>query len=216
MSYGENLGIFFVLLFGIIVVPGMDMLFVLANALTGGRRAGMAATAGIMLGGVFHAAFGALGVGLVLKFAPGLFAVLLLAGTAYMAWIGLSLARSSLTVSLAGTTASRSPWLAFRQGAVTSVINPKAYLFTLSVFPQFLAPRYGSLWWQGLVLGGLVALTQLAVYGGLALLAGRSRDALLSHPRAMVVTTRIIGLLLVAVAALTVWHGWPAATGAYP
>jgi threonine/homoserine/homoserine lactone efflux protein len=211
MSYGENLGIFFVLLLGIIVVPGMDMLFVLANALTGGRRAGMAATAGIMLGGLFHTAFGVLGVGIVLSLAPGLFAVLLLAGTAYMGWIGLTLARSSLTVSLAGTPASRSPWVALRQGAVTSVINPKAYLFTLSVYPQFMAPRYGSLLSQGLVLAALVALTQLGVYGGLALLAGRSRDALLSRPRATVVITRAVGLLLLAGAVLTAWQGWPAA-----
>ena len=210
MSYGENLGIFFALLAGIIIVPGMDMLLVFANALTGGRRAGMAATAGIMLGGVFHTALGVLGVGLVLKFAPGLFAVLLLAGASYMAWIGLTLARSSVTVSLAGAPESRSPWVAFRQGALTSVINPKAYLFTLSVFPQFIAPRYGSLWGQGLVLGGLVALTQLGVYGGLALLAGRSRDALLSHPRATIVTTRVIGLLLMVAAVLTAWNGWSA------
>jgi threonine/homoserine/homoserine lactone efflux protein len=39
LSYSQNLWLFFVLLFGIIVVPGMDMLFVLTNALTGGRRA---------------------------------------------------------------------------------------------------------------------------------------------------------------------------------
>ena len=40
MSYAENLSIFAVLLFGIIIVPGMDMLFVITNALTGGRKAG--------------------------------------------------------------------------------------------------------------------------------------------------------------------------------
>jgi threonine/homoserine/homoserine lactone efflux protein len=209
VTYAENLWIFFVLIAGIIIVPGMDMLFVLANALTGGRRAGMAATGGIMLGGAFHTAFGTLGVGIVLIFAPGLFAVLLLAGAAYMAWIGLTLVRSSLTVSLAGAVPSRSPWVAFRQGAVTSLINPKAYLFTLSVFPQFIAPRYGSLWGQGLVLGVMTVLTQLSIYGGLALLAGRSRDALVAHPRATILTTRAIGLLLMAVAVLTALHGWP-------
>src|SRR6202012_907158 len=40
MSYTENLWLFLLLLFGIIIVPGMDMMFVLANALTGGRRTG--------------------------------------------------------------------------------------------------------------------------------------------------------------------------------
>ena len=38
MGYAENLWLFFLLLFGIIIVPGMDMLFVLANSLTGGSN----------------------------------------------------------------------------------------------------------------------------------------------------------------------------------
>src|SRR5580658_5141390 len=63
MTYAENLWLFFILLFGIIIVPGMDMLFVLTNALTRGRPAGLSATAGIMTGGAGHALIGALGVG---------------------------------------------------------------------------------------------------------------------------------------------------------
>ena len=34
MEYGQALWIYLILLFGIIVVPGMDMFFVLTNALT--------------------------------------------------------------------------------------------------------------------------------------------------------------------------------------
>ena len=35
MTYIENLWLFFILLTGIVIVPGMDMVFVLANALAG-------------------------------------------------------------------------------------------------------------------------------------------------------------------------------------
>ena len=56
MTYAENLWLFTLLLAGIIVVPGMDMIFVIANGLTGGRRAGMAdldraITAAVRFGG---------------------------------------------------------------------------------------------------------------------------------------------------------------------
>ena len=44
MDYSQNLWIYATLLFGIIIIPGMDMVFVLANALAGGTRAGLAAT----------------------------------------------------------------------------------------------------------------------------------------------------------------------------
>ena len=91
MAYSENLWLYFILLFGIIIVPGMDMLFVLANALTGGRSAGLAATAGIMLGGAVHAFNGALGIGLLSRFLPFLFNPLLIVGAPF---ISLSLSRS--------------------------------------------------------------------------------------------------------------------------
>lgn len=116
MTYAENLWLYAVLVFGIVVVPGVDMLFVLANALTGGRRAGLAATAGIMLGGAAHTLFGAAGVGVVLEWAPSLVTVMLLAGAAYMAWIGVTLLRSSITVGAVDGAAGRSLRAAFGQG----------------------------------------------------------------------------------------------------
>jgi hypothetical protein len=40
MAYFEHLWLYFILLVGIIIVPGMDMMFVLANALVGGDEWG--------------------------------------------------------------------------------------------------------------------------------------------------------------------------------
>ncbi|HEV3044893.1 MAG TPA: LysE family translocator [Roseiarcus sp.] len=208
MSYTENLWLFFLLLLGIIIVPGMDMMFVLANALTGGRRAGLSATAGVMIGGAVHTLFGALGVGMLLKLAPSLFATMLLAGAAYMAWIGATLARSSIRVDAPGAMASRSPWTAFRQGTATCLLNPKAYLFVVSVYPQFMQPQYGALWLQAMTMGVMTLLTQFGVYGGLAFAAGRSSDLLVSNPRATLLVGRAAGVLLIAIAAMTAWRGW--------
>lgn len=208
MTYAENLWLFFALLFGIIIVPGMDMLFVLANALTGGRRAGLSATAGIMLGGLVHTAVGAFGVGLIMRVAPSLFTIMLFVGAAYMVWIGVGLARSSITVDAVGVATSRSPWLAFRQGLATCLLNPKAYLFMFSVFPQFIRPQYGTVAMQALAMGAMTIVTQFAVYGSLALLAGRSRSFLVSNPRATMIAGRATGAVFVLAAALTAWHGW--------
>ncbi|RWL22725.1 MAG: LysE family translocator [Mesorhizobium sp.] len=207
MSYTENLWLFFILLFGIIAVPGMDMLFVLANALTGGRDRGLAATGGIMLGGMVHTLNGAVGVGLLMHFVPILFKPLLIAGAAYMAFIGITLMRSSITVGDNTPAGSRTAWKAFRQGLVTCLINPKAYLFVLAVYPQFLKPAYGPIWMQATVMGLLTVLTQAAIYGGLAITAGRSRNLLVANPQATALAGRTAGLLLFAVSVFTVWEG---------
>ncbi|MER9356625.1 LysE family translocator [Mesorhizobium sp. M0514] len=211
MSYAENLWLFFILLSGIIILPGMDMLFVLANALTGGRDRGLAATGGIMVGGIVHTLNGAIGVGLLMHFVPILYKPLLIAGAAYMAFIGISLMRSSITVSHGGPAGSRTAWKAFRRGLVTCLINPKAYLFIFAVYPQFLKPDYGPIWIQATVMGLLTMLTQAAIYGGLAITAGRSRNLLVANPRATAFGGRAAGLLLFAVSVFTAWEGLRAA-----
>ena len=207
MGYGEAMWIYLVLLFGIIAVPGMDMFYVIANALTGGRQAGFAAVAGIMLGGVGHTLFGTLAVGVLTQLPEDLFKAMILVGAAYMAWIGITLMRSAITVDTIGQGKARSNWVAFRQGTITCLLNPKAYLFVLAVFPQFMRPEYGPIWSQALLMGGMTVAMQLLVYGGLAIAAGRSRDALIGHPGATIGIGRSAGAVFVAAAAFTAWHG---------
>ncbi|XUY27445.1 LysE family translocator [Agrobacterium sp. rho-8.1] len=207
MTYTENLWLYFTLLFGIIILPGIDMLFVLASSLTGGRRVGFAATSGIVAGGAVHSLYGVVGIGLLASLIPVLFTPLLIFGAAYMIWIGIGLMRSSIVIEGDEVRASASVWRAFRRGMVTCLSNPKAYLFMMAVYPQFLKPTYGPIWIQGVVMGLMTAGTQLAVYGTLALTAGKSRDLLVSSPNMTIFIGRAAGLLLVLVAGFTLWAG---------
>lgn len=203
------LWLFFCFVFGIIIVPGMDMTFVLANALAGGRRLGLYATAGVVAGGVVHVVVGALGVGAVLRLFPGLYNVLLLAGAFYIAWIGLRLLHSGASLGVIPAARSRGPVAVFRQGMLTCLLNPKAYLLMFAVFPQFLRPEAGEIWLQAAILGAIIGgVTQFGVYGGLAIAAGGGRSALASHPRAEAALGRAVGVMLIVVAALTLVGGW--------
>ena len=57
----QHLWLFSVMVLGIIALPGMDMAYVMASALAGGRRMGFAAVAGIVAGGAVHVAMAMLG-----------------------------------------------------------------------------------------------------------------------------------------------------------
>jgi threonine/homoserine/homoserine lactone efflux protein len=208
MSYAQSLWIYVVLLFGIVVVPGMDMLFAVTNALTGGIRAGIAAVGGLMLGGAFHAVIATFAVAVLLSLAPQAFTWLLLVASAYMAWIGITLMRSSIVINAVPDARRRRLWVIFSQGTITCLLNPKAYLFTLSVYPQFLRPIYGPLWAQALVMGVLGVLMQFVVYGGMALAASQVRAFLVTSPAVTIWIGRIAGLLFVAVALFSAWHAW--------
>ena len=144
---------------------------------------------------------------------------MLLAGALYIAWIGVSLLRvASPRNDGGGATgnthahgppgAAASPGTAFRQGLVTCLLNPKAYLFMLAVFPQFLRPAPGTLWLQVAVLWLVIAANQAAVYGGLALLAGQVRGWMGRRPAAGMLGARAVGALLLVVAVLTGAKGW--------
>jgi threonine/homoserine/homoserine lactone efflux protein len=206
MTYAQNLWLYFALLFGIIIVPGMDMLFVMANGMAGGRKRALAATSGVMLGGVFHTLFGAFALSAIIATAPQLLTVILLASAAYMAWIGWTLVRSTITVDSIGNTSASGGAMAFRQGFVTCVLNPKAYLFTAAVYPQFIRPEFGPVWTQALVMGVLTAICQALIYGSLGL-AAAAGSALLTNRKALTIWIgRGAGLLFLAVAALTLWR----------
>jgi threonine/homoserine/homoserine lactone efflux protein len=67
--------------------------------------------------------------------------------------------------------------------------------------------EFGPVWSQALVLGIITVLMQGAVYGALAIAAGRGRDALVDNPAATIWISRGAGALFVAAAIFTAWHG---------
>ena len=208
MSHSADLVLFAALVFGIVVLPGLDMAYVMGSSLTAGRRHGLAAVAGIAAGGVCHVAMATLGISVLLKVIPAAFNALLLAGALYIAWIGISLLRAESAFGMQAEGGAVSAWATFRRGALTSLMNPKAYLFMLAVFPQFLHAEDGPLWAQSLVLWMIIAITQLTVYGAVALAAAQARGWLVRRPAAGLVTARVVGTVLIGAALLTGFEGW--------
>ncbi len=212
MSHAASLLLFAGLVFGIVALPGLDMAFVMGSSLTAGRRHGFAAVAGVVAGGVGHVVMTTLGISVLLKLIPGVFNALLLGGALYIAWIGISLLRSNSGFGLeSNIVATPSAWVTFRRGALTCLMNPKAYLFMLAVFPQFLRAEYGPLWMQALALWLIIAFTQASVYGAVAAAAAQARGWMVRKPLAGIAAARVVGVVLVAAALATAFEGWHAA-----
>jgi threonine/homoserine/homoserine lactone efflux protein len=204
----ETLWLFTLLAFGIMVVPGMDMAFVLSSALARGRQAGLAAVAGMVAGGAVHVVMGTLGVGVVLQLFPAAFNAVLAAGAAYVGWMGWSLWRSPATLGGATTSAPAGFAPTFLRATATCLLNPKAYLFMVAVFPQFLRPDQGPVLPQAVVLGAIIATAQATVYGGVAVGASGLRATLARSASAQAALSRTVAALLMAIAAWSLLHAW--------
>lgn len=208
LTHTSHLWLFGLMVLGIIALPGMDMAFVVASALAGGRRLGLAALAGIVAGGMVHVLMASLGLGLLLTLYPLAFNALLLAGAAYIAWIGWSLWRGAAALGEVGSVPRLTVQQTFWRGALSCLMNPKAYVFMVAVFPQFVRPEYGPLAVQAVLMGLIIAVTQTVVYGAFAVSAGALQHWLRGNPAAQVRMGRSVGLLLMAAAVWTGWNGW--------
>jgi threonine/homoserine/homoserine lactone efflux protein len=207
LTHTSHLWLFTLMVLGIIAVPGMDMAYVVASALAGGRKLGLAAVAGIVGGGMVHVVMATLGLGLLLTLYPLAFTVLLLAGSLYIAWIGWSLWRGAAALGEVGTvprlTVQQTVW----RGVLSCLMNPKAYVFMVAVFPQFVRPDYGPLGLQAVLMGLIIASTQILIYGGFAWGAGGIQQWLRRNPATQVAIGRGVGVLLMLAALWTGWNG---------
>ena len=143
---GEALGINELWLFvlsGLLlnVAPGPDTAYIIGRSIQLGWRGGAAAAIGISCGCLVHVFGAAIGLSALLMTSSAAFAVVKLAGAAYLLFAGVQmlLSRSrpltEFTVSGEAVRLGRVFW----QGALTNVLNPKVALFFLAFLPQFVA-----------------------------------------------------------------------------
>jgi len=177
--------------------PGPGMLYVAARTLAGGRRVGLASSAGTALGGLIHVAAVALGLSALVMASAQAFTAVKLIGAAYLVWLGLATLRAAARetpIVIAPAGVGR----AFRDGLVVEGLNPKTAAFFLALLPQFVDGARGDVAAPLLLLGAVsVALNtgaDLVVVG----LAARARAVLTGRPRMMCWLRRGAGAIMCA------------------
>jgi leucine efflux protein len=165
---------------GIILLPGPNSMFVLAVASARGVRVGYQAAIGVFVGDTVLLLLTALGAATLLHTYPALFVVVKYAGAAYLTWLGFSLIRNTLREGFSGVASgARRPAeqavapvaSAFRRALLISLLNPKAILFLLSFFVQFIDPAYPTPAVPFLILSAIVMLFS-ALYLSALIVAG--------------------------------------------
>ncbi len=131
----------------IVLLPGPNSLYVLSVASQRGVRAGYLGAAGIFAGDAILMVLSATGVASLLQASPGLFIVLKYVGAAYLAWLGIGLLRAAWAMWRVRADSSAPPPRVdasrpFHAALVISLMNPKAIMFFVSFFIQFVDPGY--------------------------------------------------------------------------
>jgi RhtB (resistance to homoserine/threonine) family protein len=126
------------------VSPGPDFVVLTRNSLAFGRAVGIATALGIATGLLIHVSYTVLGFAVVLQQRPDLFRWLQFLGAAYLAWLGWHAVRSQPVkdgdAAVHPVNEDKSVSAGYRDGFLCNALNPKATLFFLSIFAQFLTP----------------------------------------------------------------------------
>ena len=154
------------------LTPGPNMAYLAILSVEHGRRAGLAAVAGIASGLLVIGIAAALGLAALIDTLPLAYEVLRWAGVAYLFWLAWEGWRGSET-----SAADASPaWAGryFGRGFVTNLLNPKAFLFYVAVLPRFVDASL-PVTQQTVVLSLVYVAVATVVHAGIAVLAGTAR-----------------------------------------
>ncbi len=150
MAADHSLLAWILLSIGLVLIPGPDTMIVAGHAARGGVRAGLAAVGGISAGGLFYMALCGFGFLSIIAIFPVLFTIVKVAGAVYLAWLGARMLMGAIAPRPVDASAPMALGTPFRQGLLSTVLNPKVALFFIAILPQFVgtgpdAPVRGAL-----------------------------------------------------------------------
>ncbi|OQM73315.1 LysE family translocator [Pseudaminobacter manganicus] len=185
-------------------MPGPAILYMSAQTLAYGHRAGLMAALGVHLGCYVHIAAASVGLAALLHHAPALYSLARMAGALYMLWLG---GRMIFPAGVEEET--ESPTLhrrALRDSIVVEILNPKTALFFLTFLPQFVDPQAAVPSWLqflllGIIVNGAFSLGDLASVGIASFAAPRISS---SGPGGWV--SKVSGGILVGLSAAIMVH----------
>lgn len=198
----------------IILLPGPNSLYCLSVAAAQGIGKGYRAIAGIFVGDGILILVTVFGAGSLLKLYPSLFNAIKLIGGLYLMYLGVKLLIGAYhTFSQRMILAQATPKLTipathqnyFYRAMLLSLTNPKAILFFLSFFVQFVDPSYEHPLLSFLLLAVILQCISFAYLSVLAFAGQGLARRFNRYPLLIVLSMSLVGFLFIGFA-IKLWQ----------
>ncbi|WP_165857336.1 homoserine/homoserine lactone efflux protein [Marinobacter sp. JSM 1782161] len=190
---------FFIASVLISVSPGAGAVNTMSNGVRFGVRQSLPAILGLQLGYGIQILLVGVGLGAVLASSTWAFLVLKWVGVAYLVWLGIQKWREPAIPVTAGDDNVPPAGQRFWQATLVNITNPKATVFLIALFPQFVVPGEAHAL-QFLIMGATLIVVDIVVMVGYATLASQLLR-FMRRPSQQKVMNRVFGGLFVAAAA---------------
>lgn len=121
-----------------ILLPGPAVMLTINNSIQRGLLMAIAGILGIALAILVVAIISATSLGIILASSVIAFTVVKLIGAVYLIYLGVKMWRTKISINSQKVHQERSHLKCFIEGFLVSISNPKAIIFFMSIFPQFI------------------------------------------------------------------------------
>ncbi|HET7361917.1 MAG TPA: LysE family translocator [Salinimicrobium sp.] len=180
--------------------PGPDIIYVLVQSITNGKKYGIFTALGLVSGIIVHTTLVAFGISALIAASASLFFIIKLFGACYLFFLAYQIFKSDAKVAFSSEgVPHKSGKELFKQGFVMNVLNPKVTIFFLAFFPGFLWEPEGNTVAQFYLLGFIFMVQAFLIFTLISLLAGKISTYLKKHPRSGLVLKWIQILVFIGI-----------------
>lgn len=194
----------------IILLPGPNSLYVISVAARRGIRTGYKAAAGVWCGDTVLMTLSAAGVASLLQANAVLFGIVKYAGAGYLTWLAVGMLRAAwgmwrtrrerLAEQTGAAEAEPAQERPFRRAFVVSLLNPKAILFFIAFFVQFVDPSYAYPALSFVILGAFAQIASVLYLSALIFSGTKLAAAFRRRKRLSAGATSAAGVLFLGFA----------------
>ena len=166
----------------VVIAPGTGVLYTLANGLTRGGRASIAAAFGCTLGIIPHMTAAILGLAALLHTSAVLFQLFKYAGLAYLLYLAWRTLNDCSPLSVDPSQSRRDAGGIILKGVLINVLNPKLSIFFMAFLPQFISSGSATPMLDMTFLSGIFMAMTFAVFVLYGVFAAYVRHHVISRP----------------------------------
>lgn len=190
----EQLGIYIIAVILLTLMPGPDIIFIITQGLTRGKKETLYTAFGLAFGCLFHTTLAALGVAIIFKSSAFAFNCLKAFGVLYLLYMAIKTYKNAENTE----EKSKNESAGFLKGVLMNVLNPKVILFFLAFLPQFVPNNTKHVALYMMFLGLIFAFIALIVMSFVAITCAKLNKILLQNKKVMVTANKIsAGILFI-------------------
>lgn len=155
------------------VMPGPDIIYVVMQSISNGKKYGISVAFGLVSGILIHISLIAFGVSELLRNNENLLLSIKLFGALYLFYLAYKVSKSSSEIKLNTIAKKKSFLKLYKQGFIMNVLNPKVTLFFLAFFPAFIDYSATNIKEQVYILGFIFMFQSVLIFILVAFLSSK-------------------------------------------